>query len=252
MKRRQFLIHSAYWVTAFLSFTLLYSYIGSMKQGVVYASFSLPMIIGVTYFLIYWAVPNLLFEEKYLLFFLLTVTVFLGVLNIQIVCVLMQRIFLALNAVAGVDFVLWDTFYLMITTILFSLPAITYETLRNWSMKQKEVIQLRQDETEELLEVKSDGKTHRIACNKIYFIESFGDYVHIHLANKKIVTRMTLKKLNKELTNFVRVHRSYIVNPVFCRAFNLDEIIVKEKEIPVGRTYKKDVSEAFDLNRMAT
>lgn len=208
--------------------------------------------MGITYLLIYWAVPHLLFKERYTLFLLLTSSIFLGVLNIQIVFALIQRIFLADNIAAGVALVHWDVFYLMITTILFSLPAITYETLRNWTKKQKEVIQLKQDKREEFIEVKSEGKTHRIRCNNIYFIESFGDYAHIHLASKKIITRMTLKRLNRELSNFVRVHRSYIVNPDFCKAFNLDEIVVKEKEIPVGRTYKDDVSEAFKHNRMAT
>lgn len=223
-----------------------------MVQGVVYASISLPMIMGVTYFFIYWAVPNLLFEVRYTLFFLVTATIFLGVLNIQIIFVLIQRIFLAENIAVQVAFVHWDTIYLMITTILFSLPTISYETLRKWTEKQKEVIQLQQDKTEGYLEVKSDGKTHRIACSNIYFIESFGDYAHIHLANEKIVTRMTLKKLNEELSNFVRVHRSYIVNPDFCKAYNLDEIVVKEKGIPVGRTYKDNVSETFDHNKKAT
>jgi len=252
LQRGQALIHSTYWVTAFLCFILLYSFIDSILQGVIYASISLPMIMGITYLFVYWAVPYLLFKEWYTLFILLTATIFLGVLNIQIVCVLMQRIFLAENIAAGVAFVHWDTFYLMTSTILFALPAIIYETLRNWTKKQKEVKQLQQDRKEEFIEVKSEGKTHRIPCNNIYFIESFGDYAHIHLANEKIITRITLKKLVKKLPYFVRVHRSYIVNPDLCKAFNLDEIVVKEKEIPVGRTYKDNVSEAFNLNRMTT
>ena len=210
------------------------------------------MIIGVTYFFIYWAVPNLLFNERYALFSLLTATIFLGVLNIQIVFALFERIFLTENLAAGVAFIHWDTIYLMTATILFSLPAITYETLRNWTKKQKELTQLQQDKKEEYINVKSDGKTHQIECNNIYFIKSFENYAQINLANEKLITRMTLKKLDKQLHNFVRVHRSYIVNPDFCRAFNLDEIVVKEKEIPVGRTYKDDISEAFNYNRTAT
>ena len=219
-----------------------------MVQGVIYASISLPIIIGVTYLFIYWAVPYLLFKERHTLFALLTATIFLGVLNIQIVIALIQRIFLAENIGAEVAFIHWDTVYLMIATMLVSLPAITYETLRNWTKKQKEVTQLQQDEKEEFIEVKSDGKTHRIASQNIHYIESYGDYAHIHLIEQKIITRMTLKKLDKLLSNFVRVHRSYIVNPEFCKAFNLDEIIVGEKKIPVGRTYKDNVSEAFNHN----
>ncbi len=181
-----------------------------------------------------------------MLFALLTATIVLGVLNIQIVFALVQRIFLAENIGAESAFIPWDTLYLIIATILFSLPAIAYETLRNWNNKQQEVTRLHQNDKEEHIEVKSDGKTYRIACGDIHFIESYGDYAHIHSADQKIITRMTLKKLDELLPNFVRVHRSYIVNPDFCQAYNLDEIIIEEKEIPVGRTYKETVSNVFN------
>lgn len=245
MKRQQILIHSAYWVVAFIFFLLCYSLIDSLKQGLIYASVSFPLIIGVTYFFIYWVVPYLLFNEKYKLFTLLTATIFLGVLNLQIVFALTQRIFFTEDIATDVDFIHWDIVYLMIATVLLSLPAIVYETLRNWTKKQKEVIRLSRSENEEYIEVRSNGKTHRIACGKIQFIESYGDYAHIHLADRKIVTRITLKKLEELSSDFVRVHRSFIVNPDFCHAFNLDEIIIKEKEIPIGRTYRDNVIEEF-------
>jgi hypothetical protein len=245
LKTSQVLIHITYWILAFISFTLFYSLIGSIGQGLIYAGVSLPLIIAVTYFFIYRAVPSLLFKEKYILFALLTATIFLGTVNIQIVFVAVQRILFLENIAAGVAFVHWDAFYLMIGTILVSLPAISYETLRHWNKKQIEVIQLHQNDKEEYIEVKSDGKTHRILINNICYIESYGDYAHIHLADQKIITRMTLKKLDKLLSDLVRVHRSYVINPDFCQAFNLDEIVIEEKEIPVGRTYKEDVSKFF-------
>lgn len=247
MKRQQVLIHSAYWVVAFSFFLLCYSLIDSIGQGVIYAIISFPLIIGVTYFFIYWVVPNLLFKEKYNLFILLTATIFLGVLNLQIVFALNQRIFLAKDIAIEVAFIHWDIVYLMISTILLSLPAIAYETLRNWTKKQKEISRLSRNEKEEYIEVRSSGKTHRITCDKIQYIESYGDYAHLHLVDQKIVTRITLKKLEELLSNFVRVHRSFIVNPNYCHAFNLDEIIIENKEIPVGRTYRENVIEVFKL-----
>ncbi|GAA5522189.1 LytTR family transcriptional regulator [Aliifodinibius salicampi] len=245
MERQQALIHSIYWISAFVIFTLCYSFIDSISQGLIYASVSVPLTIGITYLFIYWAVPSFLFKGRNILFALLTATILLGVLNIQIVFALVQRIFLADNIGAESAFIPWDTLYLIIATILFSLPAIAYETLRNWNNKQQEMLQLHQNDKEEYIQVMSDGKTYRIACGDIHFIESYGDYAHIHSADRKIITRMTLKKLDELLPNFVRVHRSYIVNPDFCQAFNLDEIIIDKKEIPVGRTYKETVSNVF-------
>lgn len=234
-------------MVAFFFFLLCYSFIDSIGQGFIYASISFPLIIGVTYLFIHWVVPNLLFKGKINLFILLTATIFLGVLNLQIIFALNQRIFLTEDITIEVAFIHWDTVYLMVATILLSLPAIAYETLRNWTKKRKEIFRLNRNKKEEYIEVSSSGKTHRVTCSKIQFIESYGDYAHIHLADQKVVTRITLKKLEKLLPNFVRVHRSFIVNPNFCRAFNLDEIIIEEKEIPVGRTYRENVIEVFKL-----
>ncbi len=73
--------------------------------------------------------------------------------------------------------------------------------------------------------VKSEYKLVKIEYEKIIYIEGLKDYVKIYLTDhpKPILTLMTLKSLEERLpsTQFMRVHRSYIVNLTKINFFNV-------------------------------
>ncbi|MTI89251.1 MAG: LytTR family transcriptional regulator [Balneolaceae bacterium] len=240
---RQILIHGTYWICAFALFVLLYSFIGPVSQGMFYAALTLPLVAAIAYSFIHWVVPRLLFEQRYLLFTLLTATMLAGVLNIQMIVVLLHHSLPIEDMASYPTSILWDIFYLMISTILLALPVISYEALRSWNQKEQEVHRLsaERENKKQHLTIRSKGKTHRIAPADIRYIESYGDYAHIHLPDQKIITRMSLKKLDQLLPGCLRVHRSYMVNSLHCRAFTFEEILVDETEIPIGRTFKEEV-----------
>lgn len=93
--------------------------------------------------------------------------------------------------------------------------------------------------------VKSGSKHHKIVLNNIVYIESLKDYIQIHLQNDTtIVTKYTLSDIEKELAtyNFLRVHRSFIINTTNITAFSTNEIDLNHsKEIPIGASYKDTV-----------
>lgn len=61
---------------------------------------------------------------------------------------------------------------------------------------------------------RSDGEIHVCAPADIRWVETVGDYVKIHLADKSRLVRMTMLHLMEKLEprNFVRIHRSTAVN----------------------------------------
>ncbi len=62
--------------------------------------------------------------------------------------------------------------------------------------------------------IRADYKLHRIDFDDIIFIEGLDDYVRIHIKGKKpITTRLSMKIILDKIpqTEFLRVHRSYIV-----------------------------------------
>lgn len=62
--------------------------------------------------------------------------------------------------------------------------------------------------------IRCDGEIHVIAPEDILWIESDGDYVRLHVADKARFVRMSLLKMMEKLdpAHFVRIHRSTIVN----------------------------------------
>jgi two-component system, LytTR family, response regulator len=63
-------------------------------------------------------------------------------------------------------------------------------------------------------EIKHQGKNLRIAVEKIYYIESYGNYLKLFTENEFYLYRETMNTVEEELdpSEFIRVHRSFIVN----------------------------------------
>ncbi|QCK14888.1 LytR/AlgR family response regulator transcription factor [Mangrovivirga cuniculi] len=97
--------------------------------------------------------------------------------------------------------------------------------------------------------VKSDSKLVRLQLDNIYFIEALADYVMINTANKKYIVHSTMKGLINRLPQsmFVRVHRSYIVNTKKIESLEDLNIVIKDKYIPVGASYKESFMKRLNI-----
>lgn len=98
--------------------------------------------------------------------------------------------------------------------------------------------------------VKSDYKYLHILYEDILYIEGLKDYVKIHTADnlKPILSLMSLKQLEEDLPfgNFIRVHRSYIINVDKISSINKNRVVIEKKQIPIGDTYKKQFMNLID------
>jgi len=91
--------------------------------------------------------------------------------------------------------------------------------------------------------VKVDTRWERIQLSEITYIEANGDYVVIHLkSNKKILSLQTLTQMTARLDgkDFVRVHRSYIVNLPLVDTIEKDHLTIGEQDIAIGKNYRQD------------
>lgn len=88
--------------------------------------------------------------------------------------------------------------------------------------------------------VKSSGQQHKINFDDILFVESIKDYVNIKTEKQEYIVLDTLKSLENQLPeNFIRVHRSYILNKLHIKSVDSRMIILDNSlEIPIGESYK--------------
>jgi DNA-binding LytR/AlgR family response regulator len=97
--------------------------------------------------------------------------------------------------------------------------------------------------------VKVDSLLHNISLNSILWIEAYGDYVKINTDQKMLMILSTLKGIEGRLpeNQFVRVHRSFIVN--LKRIDNIDpsNLQIGTKIIPISSTYRESLSSKMNL-----
>ena len=96
---------------------------------------------------------------------------------------------------------------------------------------------------QEVLSVHADRKTHLVKVSNIVYLESAGEYVRLHLADgTKLVTLFRLKNMESTLqsSQFMRVHRSYIVNLSYVSGYTKGRIYLSNDDyVPIGESYKE-------------
>lgn len=98
------------------------------------------------------------------------------------------------------------------------------------------------------LYVKEESVWVNIPLDEIVWIEALGDYVNINLKDKKHTVLTTMKSIEAKLNdNFMRVHRSYIVN--LSKITNLDGnmLVVGKKLVPIGKSHKKPLLDKLNI-----
>lgn len=96
------------------------------------------------------------------------------------------------------------------------------------------------DIKEEDVFIKSDGKLTRLNYKDILYIESMGDYVSYCTKDKKYITHSTLKAVEEKITgqNFMKVHRSYIVNLRMINDIQDYTLLIGGAVIPISKVLK--------------
>ncbi|HVA98344.1 MAG TPA: LytTR family transcriptional regulator DNA-binding domain-containing protein [Bacteroidia bacterium] len=106
-------------------------------------------------------------------------------------------------------------------------------------------------DAQDVVFVKSNSRLVKIKTDDIYYIEALKDYVVINTANTRYTIHSTMKDIEKKFspTEFIRVHRSFIVRIDKIVAIDHYNVIMEDnkKEIPVGGSYKEELAKRLNL-----
>ena len=93
--------------------------------------------------------------------------------------------------------------------------------------------------------VNSDYSQIKVMFSDITWMEGLRDYVKIYLKNnnKPLVIRSSLKSIEEQLPSnkFIRIHKSYLISIESIIAIRKNSVFIKDKELPVGDTYRETV-----------
>jgi DNA-binding LytR/AlgR family response regulator len=126
--------------------------------------------------------------------------------------------------------------------------AITKITVSLTEKNLQPVLKIPAVNLEEIF-IKADGKLTRLNYKEILYIESLGDYVKYFTATKNYVTLSTLKAVEEKMgsTNFMKVHRSYIVNLQKIKDIQDNSLVIEGKVIPISKSFKSEVMSRINV-----
>ncbi|HMJ71156.1 MAG TPA: LytTR family DNA-binding domain-containing protein [Cyclobacteriaceae bacterium] len=96
----------------------------------------------------------------------------------------------------------------------------------------------------ETIAIHADKKTLIIPIDEIMYIESQKEYIRIQTIHSSFTTKYGLSKMEEELrpSEFLRVHRSFIVALSKIKAYSSHDIELDRKSIPIGGNYRELVA----------
>lgn len=119
-------------------------------------------------------------------------------------------------------------------------------------LKQKELLDYKNQSTTNLVPIsvqqdkdyivlKTNQKLYKVPFSEILYIEGMKEYVVFYTKSQKLVIHTSLKLLEQNLPedDFLRVHKSYIVNKKEVSNMFGNQLAIGEKYIPIGYSYKQ-------------
>lgn len=145
-----------------------------------------------------------------------------------------------------------------VNAVDYLLKPFSYQEFLAAVQKARKLIELEKNAlptieiSNQFLFVKSEYKIRRINFDDILYVEGLKDYIKVYLASepKPILSLNSMKLMEQKLPSdqFMRVHRSFIVNLSRISMIERGRIIFGKTYIPVSDNYKDKFQEFIDRN----
>ncbi len=139
----------------------------------------------------------------------------------------------------------------------FELNAVDYlkkpfsfERFSKAYFRAEELLQLKEssqsvkieDIKADFLFIKANKKMVKVDFSEIFYIEGLGDYIKIHLADKKLITNLSMKKIHSLLPqkDFYRTHKSFIISLDKIEAVEGNMTVINGNKLPIGNSYRQE------------
>lgn len=229
--------HVTFWISYFLFFGFVWARNGSYYESYFLEFILLPIRIMAVYIMIYAIIPRFLEREKYLGFGL-------GYGLLLLVTGLLQNTFTYFykgflgrdqESIFALDAISRNIILINSTVVVIA----SFKILIMWIKERKENKMLKGEQKPHLLSIKADKRTYRIHPSDVYYVEGLGNYVTYHLKDKKLISHGSLSDAERKLPyNFIRIHKSYIINKDQITSYNNEDVEIGGANLPIGRAFR--------------
>jgi DNA-binding LytR/AlgR family response regulator len=136
----------------------------------------------------------------------------------------------------------------------YLLKPATFERFEEAVNRVKEIMELKEnnravyDVPSDYFFIKSNNQIQKLNYEDILYIEGLSNYVVIHTVLKKFLSYISINLLMEKLPKgrFVRIHKSYVVAVDKIEAIKANEILLKQINLPISKSYKNDFMEMVE------
>jgi DNA-binding LytR/AlgR family response regulator len=132
----------------------------------------------------------------------------------------------------------------------YLLKPFSYDRFQQAVNKAVELYQFRIEKNQEkvneekFIYLRANQMMQKVFLDSILYIEALKDYVQLITTDKKITIQDTMKSMEEQLPeNYIRVHKSYIINKNKIEKYTTQSVIISTKEIPIGRAFKGNLKQ---------
>lgn len=88
-----------------------------------------------------------------------------------------------------------------------------------------------------------------IEIKNILLVEAYDNYSYIQTNTEKYLISHTLKSIEEKLpsTEFLRVHRSYLINFSYIRCISEGHVYIDQHRVPIGKAFKQELMEKISM-----
>jgi len=99
------------------------------------------------------------------------------------------------------------------------------------------------NEDDPVIYIKSGPQTFPVKTSEILYLEKDGNYMTVHLANRKLLIRENMGDIFERIPgrDFIRVHKSYIVAIKHITLIETHQLSINNTTIPIGSTYRESL-----------
>lgn len=97
--------------------------------------------------------------------------------------------------------------------------------------------------------IKSGPQTYQVKVGDILYLEKDGNYITVHLKDKQILIRENMGDIFDLVppTEFVRVHKSFVVAIRHIAMIEVHQLTINGEKIPIGSTYREGLKNKLGI-----
>ena len=243
--------HIVFWTLTLLILVFLFTTsLGGILVSLFFVTFLFPVVLATSLFFNHYLVPRYLLDGRYLKFGLYSLYMFIISVYLELMVMVLAFVILAdyqfdkLGAIAGDIYLMTVILYLIVLAYGF-IEIIIGLKHKNQLLSQLE--ERREREKETTLVLKVDRKNVKVRLDDILYIESLSDYLRVMVEGETFITRERISTLEKTLPdNFVRIHRSFIINQKKISSFSKETVNISGQDFTIGRKYKSEALQKLE------